>query len=312
MKRGKVFCFTAKALLPPTNEIHPPSLSYKMSNKHISRKTELRFKQAFPGLMGVDIMAHAYPIEPFLVFTEFRMDQAVFGPHPHAGISVMTYMLPDSEEGFINRDSEGDFSFIEPGGMHIMQAGSGMYHDEFPRIAGKQTHGFQIWINHADKNRLVAPKSMHAAAAEIPEIVRADYKLRIVHGSCEDQSTSYQMVTPVNLYHVFLKPHKSISLPAMPMAFVYVLEGTGQTEGQWIQPQNLINYSLEGENVTISAAETGLTFMFATGTPHNEPITYGGPFVMTTAAQMAETQQRYARGEMGYLGPYKANHETTA
>jgi redox-sensitive bicupin YhaK (pirin superfamily) len=45
--------------------------------------------------------------------------------------------------------------------------------------------------------------------------------------------------------------------------------------------------------------------MFATGTPHNEPITYGGPFVMTTAEQMAETQRRFSRGEMGKLEPYK-------
>jgi redox-sensitive bicupin YhaK (pirin superfamily) len=296
---------------PSKNELYPPALSYKMSNKPISRKTELRFKQAFPGLKGVDIMAHAFPIEPFLVFTEFLMDQPVFGPHPHAGISVMTYMLPDSEEGFINRDSQGDFSFIEPGGMHIMQAGSGMYHDEFPRKAGKQTHGFQIWINHADKDRFVAPKSMHATAAEIPEIAHDDYKLRIVHGSFQNMATGYQMVTPVNLYHVFLNPHKSISLPAMPMAFVYALQGKGESEGQSIDAQNLINYGLEGEKVHITAHEAGLVFMFATGIPHNESITYGGPFVMTTAAQMAETQQRYARGEMGYLGPYQANNETT-
>jgi redox-sensitive bicupin YhaK (pirin superfamily) len=45
--------------------------------------------------------------------------------------------------------------------------------------------------------------------------------------------------------------------------------------------------------------------MFATGIPHNEPITYGGPFVMTTPEQMAETKRRYARGEMGKLERYQ-------
>lgn len=121
-----------------------PTIKPNTMIKTIQKKTNLQFKQAFPGLKGVDMMAHAYPIEPFLVFTEFLMDRPVFGPHPHAGVSVMTYMLPDSKESFINRDSQGDFSCIEPGGMHIMQAGSGMHHDEFPKVTGNETHGFQI------------------------------------------------------------------------------------------------------------------------------------------------------------------------
>ncbi len=282
------------------------SLTSNKMNKKIAKKNALSFKQAFPGLKGVDIMAHTYPIEPFLVFTEFLMDKPVFGPHPHAGISVMTYLLPDSKESFINRDSQGDFSYIQPGGMHIMQAGSGMHHDEFPKISGIETHGFQIWINHSDKNRFVTPKSMHASANEIPEIHTDEFKVRIVHGTFLGTSTSYKMVTDVQLYHVFLKPNKTISIDAMPMAFIYGLNGKGSTEGEVIMPQNLVNYSLQGNQITIAASDEGFEFMFASGTPHNEPITYGGPFVMTTPDQMAETKRRYSNGEMGKLEPYKA------
>lgn len=273
-------------------------------HKKVLQRTNLAFKPAFPGLKGVDIMATTYPIEPFLVFTEFLMDRPVFGPHPHAGVSVMTYMLPNSPEGFINRDSQGDFSYIEPGGMHIMQAGSGMHHDEFPRVTGKETHGFQIWINHADKDRMVAPGSMHAGAKEIPEVVTDDYTVRIVHGVFAGQATPYRMVTDVVLLHVFLNPGKSITLDAQPMAFVYGLRGKGETHGSAVQSHTLVNYSPEGDRVTISSMAEGFECMFATGTPHNEPITYGGPFVMTTPEQMAETKRRYARGEMGRLEPY--------
>jgi hypothetical protein len=275
-------------------------------NKSIAKKTDLAFKLAFPGLKGVDIMATSFAIEPFLVFTEFLMERPVFGPHPHAGISVMTYLLPDSEQGFINRDSQGDFSFIEPGGLHIMQAGSGMHHDEFPKSTGMEAHGFQIWINHAAKDRLVTPKSMHASANEVPEKVSGDYRVRIVHGEFEGVKPSYQMVTSVNLFHVFLNPNKTISLDAMPMAFIYGLRGFGQSESETIRSQTLVNYSTGGDKVLVSSGEEGFEFMFATGIPHHEPITYGGPFVMTTPEQMAETRKRYARGEMGTLGPYLA------
>lgn len=273
-------------------------------NKAVKQKTDFTFKQAFPGLMGVDIMARSFDIEPFLVFTEFRMEQPVFGPHPHAGISVMTYMLPDSKGGFINRDSQGDFSFIEPGGMHVMQAGSGMHHDEFPKVKGLECHGFQIWINHSSEDRWVTPLSMHASAQQIPEFNNGHHRVRVIHGSFDGVHSPYKMVTDVTLLHVFLQANQSIQIPAREMAFAYGLSGAGSTSSHEIVAQTLINYDTSGDQVTIEAGPAGLEFMFGSGTPHQEPITYGGPFVMTTPEQMREAQARYARGEMGKLDVY--------
>jgi redox-sensitive bicupin YhaK (pirin superfamily) len=84
-------------------------------HKTVNRAEALQFEPAFPGLSGVNVFAHHYPIEPVLVLTEFHMRKPVFGPHPHAGISVITYMLPGSEGSFINRDSRGDHSIIKTG-----------------------------------------------------------------------------------------------------------------------------------------------------------------------------------------------------
>ncbi|MFN3848578.1 MAG: pirin family protein [Spirosomataceae bacterium] len=276
-------------------------------NKSIIKKTEHQFKQPFRGLKGVDIMAHAYPIEPILVFTEYHMSQPVFGPHPHAGVSVMTYMLPDSEQGFINRDSLGDFSYIEPGGLHVSQTGSGMFHDEFPRESGIDAHGFQIWFNHSEENRWVMPKAIHVNASDIPEVINQDYKLRIIHGNFSDKASNYQLVTDINLFHVYLNPHKSIEFEAEQMAFIYGLGGNGITENTEIKAQTLINFGLEGDKVHVSGGADGLEFMFATARPINEPIVYGGPFVMTTDEQMQKTRQRLANGGMGDLKPYKPN-----
>jgi len=273
-------------------------------NKSILKKSTHQFKQAFPGLLGIDIMASVYPIEPILVFTEYHMNRPVFGPHPHAGVSVMTYMLPDSEQGFINRDSLGDFSYIEPGGLHISQAGSGMFHDEFPKVTGVDTHGFQIWINHTSANRWVAPLSMHASSADIREVQTSDYKVRIIHGAFGDQFAPYKMVTDVDLFHIYLNPNASIDLDAKEMAFVYGLSGTGTVDTTEFKEKNLLNFGLEGDKVQVHAEEDALEFMFASARPLNKPIVYGGPFVMTTPEQMKQTQQRLASGEIGHLAPY--------
>jgi quercetin 2,3-dioxygenase len=274
-------------------------------NKSVIKNTVLQFKPAFAGLKGVDMFANQYPIEPFLVFTEYLMDRPVFGPHPHAGISVITYMLPDSKDGFINRDSLGNHEIIRPGAALITQAGKGIQHDEFPQNTGVETHGFQIWINHADKNRLVEPKLMIAESNRIPEYLNDDYKLRVIHGTYGEMQSPLKMVTEIDLFHVYLNPGKSITLNAQEMAFVYTLNGNGMADENKIIAQSMVNFSTEGNKVVVNGGENGLEFMFATGMPHNEPITYGGPFVMTTPEQMADTKRRFGRGEMGELLPYK-------
>lgn len=273
-------------------------------NKRIIQASQLEFTPDFPGLRGVNMMAQRFPIEPFLVITEFRMERPVFGPHPHAGISVLTYMLPDSEGSFINRDSKGDFSIIEAGGVHITQAGSGIHHDEFPQKPGIECHGFQIWINHASQDRFVEPKGIHATAVDIPEVEYPEGKVRVILGQFEGKNPNYELLTKVALLHVYLVPNARITLPAAAMAFVYGLKGKAYGSEHAIQGQTLVNYSLEGDEVSIEAGPEGFEFLFGTGAPLNEPIVYGGPFVMTTTEQMAEARVRLGRGEMGRLAPY--------
>jgi redox-sensitive bicupin YhaK (pirin superfamily) len=271
--------------------------------KHVTARTALGWDMSAPGLGSVNIMAGEHPIEPFLVFTEFRMDRPVFGPHPHAGVSVMTYILPDSVGGFLNRDSLGDRSEIPPGAVHITQTGRGIYHDEVPRVTGVEAHGFQIWINHREQDRWVEPRAMHAEPADVPEVREDGSMVRVLHGSYRGLTPYYRLVTPVTLLHVRLHPRATLTLPAATMAFAYGLAGAATSGGADLGPQVLLVYGAAGEAVTLDAGADGAEFMFGSGVPLGEPIVYGGPFVMTTTAQMVDTRRRHARGEMGVLRP---------
>lgn len=277
-----------------------------METKRVSSINRLHFTEDFPGLRGVNIMGNQYAIEPFLVFTEYEMKTPVFGPHPHAGVSVMTYMLPDSRNSFINRDSLGDHSIIEPGGLHITQAGRGMFHDEFPQTTGMVAHGFQIWINHSTENRFVNPRSFHASAHEIPEVITNAYAVRVLHGAFNGQRALHTMVTPVTLLHVLLQPQATIQLRADEMAFVYGLRGGGVIDGHNFGAQTLVTFEASGHQLIVEARDEPVNFMVASGTPLNEPIVYGGPFVMSTAEQMSITRKRLGRGELGTLAPYSS------
>ncbi len=265
----------------------------KISNQH--------FKQNAPGFSSVDMFHSEHGFEPFLVFTEFHMNKSIFGPHPHAGVSVMTYMLPDSEGSFLNRDSRGDNSIIEPGGIHVTQAGSGVHHDEVPNVNGTDCHGFQIWINHSDKDRLVEPKAFHAFSKDVPEFKNENSFVRIIQGQYENLKSPIELVTKTTLLDVTLQPNTTLQFDAMEMAFVFLMQGEITIDDREILSTSMISFEKEGNKVKVISGNKITKFMFVSGTPHNEPIVHGGPFVMTSNEQMQETKRRLGRGEMGIL-----------
>lgn len=271
--------------------------------KPINQIVPLAFRQNAPGFRSVDIFTYEHDIEPFLVFTEYHMDRSIFGPHPHAGVSVMTYMLPDSPGAFLNRDSLGDRSVIEPGGIHVTQAGRGLHHDEVPTAPGTDCHGFQIWINHADRDRLVAPAAFHAKPSEVPEWNEGGVHLRVIQGHFGGLKSPITLVTSTLLFHVRLAPHASVALEAREMTFAYLMGGELLADGQTVAAKALARFGPEGDVATLRAGAAGAELMYASGTPHREPIVYGGPFVMTTQEQMHQTRLRLGRGEMGQLAP---------
>lgn len=268
----------------------------KKITKHVLQRNPM-------GFTSIDMFHDEFDFEPFLVFTEFHMDKAIFGPHPHAGVSVMTYMMPDSKGSFLNRDSRGDHSIIEPGGVHVTQTGTGIKHDEVPTVNGIDCHGFQIWINHSDKNRLIEPKAFHAFSKDVPEYNGDNLKVRVVQGTYQNLTSPIDLVTKTSLFDITLKSNSSIELDTNEMAFIYLMTGQIKIQDKDISGISMITFEKTGDKIKVNADSQTSNFIFATGTPHNEPIVHGGPFVMTNHEQMELTQLRLQRGEMGELHP---------
>jgi quercetin 2,3-dioxygenase len=276
--------------------------------KSVKKIIRQRFKENMPGFRSVDVFNAEYEIEPFIVFTEFYMDRPIFGPHPHAGISVMTYMHPDSHGSFLNRDSKGDKSLIEPGGIHVTQAGTGIFHEETPTKHGTACHGFQIWINHAAADRAAPPRSFHATSSEVPEHTADGVRVRVIQGAFEHTVSPMSLITKTDLLDVTLAPKHTLTLRAEAMAFLYMVSGEITIEQTDVTSPSTILFEASGDTVQVSATNQAANFIFATGKPHHEPLVYGGPFVMTTAAEMREAQQRLHSGAMGDLAPFNSAH----
>ncbi|REE87466.1 hypothetical protein A8990_109112 [Paenibacillus taihuensis] len=61
--------------------------------------------------------------------------------HPHQGFEIMSYVLNGN---LAHKDTLGTKSTVGPGGIQLMQTGSGMYHEE--ESFGDDVEGFQIWF----------------------------------------------------------------------------------------------------------------------------------------------------------------------
>ena len=80
------------------------------------------------------------------------------GPHPHAGIETVTYLLSGRNE---HLDSAGHRGIVGPLGAQWMTSGRGIVHAEYPRPendAEMTQHGMQLWTTLPRALKQMAPR----------------------------------------------------------------------------------------------------------------------------------------------------------
>jgi redox-sensitive bicupin YhaK (pirin superfamily) len=231
-------------------------------------------------------------LDPFLNVDLFHMSQPTFPPHPHAGFSAVTYMLPESEGGFVNRDSFGDHSAIEPGAIHWTQAGRGMMHEEVPARAGVDCWGFQIFVDLAAADELGAPRAFHAAPYHVPLVELEGARVRVAAGTFGPvRSPLDALATSVDLFDVRVLP-----VAEGRRAWAFELDAVGGAH-------RLVRFSDEGADVKLHADGRELRALVGAGVPLRQPRVWSGPFCLTTTERIAEARRAYQRGDMGRLTP---------
>jgi hypothetical protein len=86
-------------------------------------------------------------------------------PHPHIGLSTITYLF-DGE--IMHRDSVGSEQAILPGEVNWMTAGRGITHSERferARLEGGSMHGIQAWVAMPERDEESEPAFFHHGAA---------------------------------------------------------------------------------------------------------------------------------------------------
>jgi len=255
--------------------------------------------------------------DPFLLLDEMGPMEVAPGEakgapdHPHRGFETVTYMLSGEME---HKDSRGHAGRLSSGDVQWMTAGAGVVHSEMPSQAfmrnGGRMHGFQLWVNLPQRDKMMKPRYQEIPSAKIPKATSADglVSVSVIAGEALGQKAVIETRTPIIYLHYRLEPG-GVATPQVPRdynAFVYIVEGAGLfgSEGERGADGQMVMFAPDGDEVRIensADAKAALEVLLIAGPPLNEPIARYGPFVMNTEAEIHQAFEDYRLGLMGAI-----------
>lgn len=241
--------------------------------------------------------------DPFLMLDHFDNDQSSdyiggFPSHPHRGFETVTYMLAGRIR---HRDNKGHSGVIDVGDVQWMTAGSGIVHSEMPEQEDGLMRGFQLWVNLPAKDKMTPAAYRELPNGQIPVESRADgVSLKVIAGQTAEGITGPidSGVTAAKFFDIRLAPGASLeeAVPDDLNALLVVYDGA-ITVGNVEVPA--VNVAVLGDGGTVRVVNNGgveAGFLLIAGRPLNEPVAWGGPFVMNTREEVMQAARDFQAG----------------
>ena len=256
-------------------------------------------------------------LDPFLMLDAFGSDAASdyiggFPSHPHRGFETVTIMLGGRMR---HQDSVGNVGLLEPGSVQWMTAGRGIIHSEMPEQREGRMAGFQLWVNLAARDKMIAPAYRDVPPADVPLLaLPGGVTVRVIAGAALGVAGAVSRPTTEPLVlDITLPPGTSIDLPvpAGHTAFVYAFGGaavavgaaTGDAAPTRVDSERMaiLANDAQADGVRLAAAgaqsETARVLLVA-GRPLHEPIAQHGPFVMNTTLELRQAVADFQSGAL--------------
>lgn len=226
-----------------------------------------------------------------------------FGPHPHRGMETVTFII---DGDIAHKDSGGHKSVIESGGVQWMTAGSGLMHAEVSSDEFKKEGGpleiLQLWVNLPKRLKMTEPKYKGLQKDQIPvwENEEKTVKAQVVSGSFKGIRGAFDTPTSINLSTIFFDKNSKLSLkiPKSDNIFFYVIRGKLDVNEIEVPALHLADFSKNDEKIEITASEESI-LLLGHAEPFNEPVVFGGPFVMNFEEEIQQAYDDFKSGKMG-------------
>lgn len=186
-------------------------------------------------------------VGPFIFFDEAGPATLAPGngvdvrPHPHIGLSTVTYMLSGS---FLHRDSLGNVQPIEPGAVNLMTAGKGIVHSErspeADRAQASDLWAIQTWLALPDAREEMDPAFEHVAASRLPIVGDKGAQAHVIMGSLWGERSPVTTWAETIYAAIALQPGGSIAIdPEADERAIYIVQGEAELDGVSLEPQKL-------------------------------------------------------------------------
>jgi len=158
-------------------------------------------------------------IDPFLLLDEmgpmdFKPGEAKGAPdHPHRGFETVTYLI---EGIFEHKDSSGNSGKLNAGDIQWMTAGSGVIHSEIPEVEfrkkGGRLHGFQLWVNLPQKDKMTNPDYQDISSSAVPvvKLLEDNGHVKVIAGEVFDVKSTIRTKIPIQYLHFTLSSGSEI------------------------------------------------------------------------------------------------------
>lgn len=174
-------------------------------------------------------------------------------PHPHIGLSTITYLFGGE---IMHRDSVGSEQPVRPGEVNWMTAGSGITHSErFEKLRaeGGPLDGIQAWVALPDEREEMDPGFWHYGSESLPVLDDDGVTGRLIAGQLAGVKSPIKVDSPQFYAHWQLRSGARVSLPAeYSERAVYVVSGDVELAGQRVEVGSMAVLT-PGKAATISA-----------------------------------------------------------
>jgi len=231
------------------------------------------------------------------------------GPHPHIGLSTLTYLF---EGSIMHRDSLGTEIEITPGQVNWMTAGKGIVHSErtpeYLRHSEKNLHGLQIWVALPKELEEMEPSFAHVAENEMPEWKLGDVTIKLIAGEAFGKKSPVPVYSPLYFLELksTLKQEVAIGEGLYGESGLYILDGSIESDGTVFEPRQLL-VAKDSSLCKFTMNENTTVYIFG-GEPFPEPRHIYWNFVATSqekieAAKIRWQEHRFPsiEGEHGYV-----------
>jgi redox-sensitive bicupin YhaK (pirin superfamily) len=217
-------------------------------------------------------------------------------PHPHIGLSTVTYLF---EGEITHRDSVGSEQDIRPGEVNWMTAGRGITHSERfekARREGGRMHGIQTWVALPQADEETDPAFFHHPPEDLPTLQDGGLWARLVVGEAFGAKAKVRTHSPMFYVHWVMAAGARAQLPAeYPERAAYVVSGSVEVDGRSFTGGQMLVF-LPGEPVLFTALTPSVVMLLG-GEPLGERFIEWN-FVSSSKARIEAAKADWRAGRM--------------